>query len=59
MSVKKIKRINHEALFKKRTAKDNNTELSHRIIIEARKSGELNLSFKGLSTSIKFISQIN
>lgn len=51
MSVQgKKKYVNHLALFKLRTKKDDNNELPERIIINARKSGELNLTSKGLAT---------
>ncbi|KAL6444717.1 hypothetical protein ACFW04_002054 [Cataglyphis niger] len=44
------KKSNHLAVFKQRTKNDDNAELSKSIIIRARKTGQLNLSSKGLST---------
>ncbi|EFN72743.1 Leucine-rich repeat-containing protein 40 [Camponotus floridanus] len=44
------KKSNHLAVFKQRTRSDDNAELSKSIIIRARKTGQLNLSSKGLST---------
>lgn len=48
----KKKFTNYSAVFKSRTKNDDNEELSERIIISARKSGQLDLSSKGLSTGI-------
>lgn len=44
------KKINHAAVFKPRTKNEDNAELSEEIILAARKSGNLNLSSRGLST---------
>ncbi|KAK0171167.1 hypothetical protein PV328_008922 [Microctonus aethiopoides] len=41
---------NYSAVFKSRTKNDDDEELSERIIISARKTGQLDLSSKGLST---------
>ncbi|XP_046614676.1 leucine-rich repeat-containing protein 40-like isoform X1 [Neodiprion virginianus] len=41
---------NYRAVFKSRTQKDDDTELSESDIISARTSGQLNLSAKGLSS---------
>lgn len=49
------KKANHSAVFKKRTKNDDNAELSEIIIISARKSGNLNLSSRGLFTGIHII----
>lgn len=46
------KKVNHFAVFKQRTKNDDNAELSEIIIISARKSGNLNLSSRGLYTGI-------
>lgn len=46
------KKINHKAVFKRRTKKDDNAELSKGIIVSARKTGQLNLSSRGMSTGI-------
>lgn len=46
------KKGNHLAVFKQRTRSDDDAELSRSIIIRARKTGQLNLSSKGLSTGI-------
>ena len=46
------KLLNHRALFKKRTKNDDDVELSYTIIIEARKSGQLNLSSRGLASGM-------
>ncbi|XP_043465463.1 leucine-rich repeat-containing protein 40-like isoform X2 [Leptopilina heterotoma] len=44
------KRIaNHKALFKQRTQKDDNDELSFELIISTRKSGQLDMSGRGLA----------
>ncbi|XP_011312229.1 leucine-rich repeat-containing protein 40 isoform X2 [Fopius arisanus] len=58
MSVER-KRVNHRALFRPRSQKDDDDEVSHRIIIDARRSGELNLSGKGLATVPERIWNIN
>lgn len=55
---KRKKYVNHLSVFKQRTKKDDNNELSERIIITARKTGELNLSSKGLSTGIYYFTNI-
>lgn len=52
---KRKKFVNHLAVFKPRTKKDDNNELSERIIITARKTGELNLSSRGLATGEYFL----
>ncbi|CAL7952317.1 unnamed protein product [Xylocopa violacea] len=44
------KRVNHLAVFKQRTKHDDNAELSEIIILSARKTGNLNLSSRGLYT---------
>ncbi|XP_020285649.1 leucine-rich repeat-containing protein 40-like [Pseudomyrmex gracilis] len=44
------KRVNHRAVFKRRTKTDDNDELSKSVIVSARKTGHLNLSSRGLST---------
>lgn len=54
MSVKKIKKFNNAAIFKKRTTNDDNIELTHTIVVNARKTGELNFSSRGLSSGSKF-----
>lgn len=46
------KKGNRSAVFKQRTKNDDNAELSKSVIIRARKTGQLNLSSKGLSTGI-------
>lgn len=42
--------VNHKAVFKARTPKEDNDELSQELIIAARKSGTLDLSKRGLHT---------
>ncbi|XP_034950700.1 leucine-rich repeat-containing protein 40-like [Chelonus insularis] len=49
-AVRRKDRVNHLAVFKPRTKKDDNNELSERIIVEARRTGELTLSGRGLAT---------
>ncbi|XP_015176087.1 PREDICTED: leucine-rich repeat-containing protein 40-like [Polistes dominula] len=44
------KKINHCAVFKQRTKNDDNDELSNSMIMRARKTGQLNLSSRGLFT---------
>ncbi|XP_012286484.1 leucine-rich repeat-containing protein 40 isoform X1 [Orussus abietinus] len=44
------KKINHQSVFKPRTKCDDNSELSSEMIISARKTGQLNLSSRGLAT---------
>ncbi|XP_043489519.1 leucine-rich repeat-containing protein 40-like [Polistes fuscatus] len=44
------KKINHCAVFKQRTKNDDNNELSNSMIMRARKTGQLNLSSRGLFT---------
>jgi hypothetical protein len=46
------KKVNQLAVFKQRTKKDDNAELSKNIIVSARKTGRLNLSSRGMSTGI-------
>ncbi|XP_012055191.1 PREDICTED: leucine-rich repeat-containing protein 40-like [Atta cephalotes] len=53
------KKANHLAIFKRRTKNEDNNELSRSIIIGARKTGQLNLSSKGLSTVPDKIWNIN
>ncbi|KAM0729669.1 Leucine-rich repeat-containing protein 40 [Formica fusca] len=53
------KKSNHLAVFKQRTKNDDNAELSKSVIIRARKTGQLNLSSKGLSTVPDRIWSIN
>ncbi|XP_033364700.1 leucine-rich repeat-containing protein 40-like [Bombus vosnesenskii] len=53
------KKANHSAVFKKRTKNDDNAELSEIIIISARKSGNLNLSSRGLFTVPNRVWNIN
>ncbi|XP_011061287.1 PREDICTED: leucine-rich repeat-containing protein 40-like [Acromyrmex echinatior] len=53
------KKANHLAVFKRRTKNEDNNELSRSIIIGARKTGQLNLSSKGLSTVPDKIWNIN
>ncbi|XP_012257717.2 leucine-rich repeat-containing protein 40-like [Athalia rosae] len=44
------RRANHRSLFKPRTRKEDDDELTESVVISARKSGQLNLSAKGLSS---------
>ncbi|XP_003700527.2 leucine-rich repeat-containing protein 40 isoform X1 [Megachile rotundata] len=53
------KKVNHLAVFKQRTKTDDNAELSEVIIISARKTGNLNLSSRGLSTVPNKVWSIN
>ncbi|KAL6255824.1 hypothetical protein P5V15_013067 [Pogonomyrmex californicus] len=53
------KKVNHQAVFKRRTKNEDNAELSRSVILEARKTGHLNLSSKGLSTVPDRIWSIN
>ncbi|XP_026827400.1 leucine-rich repeat-containing protein 40 isoform X2 [Ooceraea biroi] len=53
------KKVNHLAVFKERTKKDDNAELSRSIIISARKTGRLSLSSRGLSTVPEGVWNIN
>jgi len=46
------KKVNQLAVFKQRTKKDDNAELSKNIIVSARKTGRLSLSSRGMSTGI-------
>lgn len=48
----KTKKINHCAVFKPRTKNEDNAELTNSIIISARKTGQLNLSSRGLFSGI-------
>ncbi|KAK2578307.1 hypothetical protein KPH14_002583 [Odynerus spinipes] len=48
----KNKKIHHCAVFKPRTKNDDNAELSNSMIISARKTGQLNLSSRGLFTGM-------
>ncbi|XP_063990186.1 leucine-rich repeat-containing protein 40-like [Diachasmimorpha longicaudata] len=59
MSVERKMKVNHRALFKPRCKNDDDDELSERIIIDARRSGELNLAGKGLATVPQRIWTIN
>ncbi|XP_015589721.1 leucine-rich repeat-containing protein 40 isoform X1 [Cephus cinctus] len=52
-------RINHRSVFKPRTKNDDNAELSEDMVISARKTGQLNLSTKGLSTVPNRVWSIN
>ncbi|XP_043667723.1 leucine-rich repeat-containing protein 40-like [Vespula pensylvanica] len=56
---KSKKKINHCAVFKPRTKNDDNAELSNTMIICARKTGQLNLSSKGLFSVPKRVWTIN
>ncbi|XP_035741438.1 leucine-rich repeat-containing protein 40-like isoform X1 [Vespa mandarinia] len=47
---KSKKKFNHCAVFKQRTKNDDNAELSNSMILCARKTGQLNLSSRGLFT---------
>ncbi|XP_043249061.1 leucine-rich repeat-containing protein 40-like isoform X2 [Colletes gigas] len=53
------KRINHLAVYKQRTKHDDNAELSEVVIISARKTGNLNLSSRGLYTVPNRVWSIN
>ncbi|XP_054001277.1 leucine-rich repeat-containing protein 40-like [Hylaeus anthracinus] len=53
------KKINHRAVFKRRTKHDDNAELSEVLIISARKTGNLNLSSRGLYTVPNRVWSIN
>ncbi|XP_017883723.1 leucine-rich repeat-containing protein 40-like [Ceratina calcarata] len=53
------KRINHLAVFKRRTKNDDNAELSEDIILSARKTGNLDLSSRGLFTVPNGVWNIN
>ncbi|XP_066582392.1 leucine-rich repeat-containing protein 40-like [Prorops nasuta] len=53
------KKINHRTLFKKRTQNDDNEELTHKVIISARKTGNLNLSSKGIFSVPKKVWSLN
>lgn len=44
------RKINNTSVFKLRTKNDDNNELSLDIVLNARKTGKLTLSSKGLST---------
>lgn len=44
--------MNHNAVFKQRTQKDDNDELSFELIISTRKSGQLDMSGRGLAAGI-------
>ena len=45
------KKVDHLAIFKQRTKTDDNAEMSEVTIISARKTGNLNLSSRGLFTA--------
>lgn len=49
------KKANHLAIFKQRTKTDDNAEVSDITIISARKTGNLNLSSRGLFTGTRNI----
>lgn len=42
--------VNHRAVFKQRTKTDDNQELSFELIIATRKTGQLDLSGRGLTS---------
>ncbi|XP_076239569.1 leucine-rich repeat-containing protein 40 [Calliopsis andreniformis] len=53
------KKVNHLSVFKQRTKNDDNAELSEAVIMSARKSGDLNLSSRGLYTVPNRVWNIN
>ncbi|KAG7207977.1 hypothetical protein KM043_009557 [Ampulex compressa] len=53
------KKINHSSVFKPRTKDEDDAELSEAVVLLARKTGQLNLSSKGLFTVPKRIWSIN
>ncbi|CAK9797133.1 Leucine-rich repeat-containing protein 40 [Anthophora plagiata] len=53
------RRVNHLAVFKQRTRNDDNAELSENIVLSARKTGNLNLSSRGLFTVPNRVWSIN
>ncbi|XP_043269579.1 leucine-rich repeat-containing protein 40-like isoform X1 [Venturia canescens] len=59
ISAKFKRNVNHRALFKPRTKREDDDELSYRLVISARKTGKLNLASRGLATVPNKIWTIN